>query len=87
MLGSGVDGLSGSEVMMFAGGPDELSEGTRVSFRSSSTLIVLIFFLLLSSFSFFLGKDISNNAAGKRKMNTLTACHEISEKKTLTRDL
>ena len=63
MLGSGVDGVSGMELIMFAGGADKVSDGARVSQGSSdSTLIVLIFFLLLSSLSFFFGSESSNNA-------------------------
>lgn len=63
MLGSGVDGVSGRELMMFAGGADGASEGARVSQGSSdSTFIVLIFFFLLSSLIFFLGRDRSKSA-------------------------
>lgn len=66
MLGSGVDGVPGMELMMFAGGADKVSEGARVSQGSSdSTFIVLIFFFFLSSFSFFLGRDRSNIARSK----------------------
>lgn len=63
MLASGVDGVSGRELIMFAGGADEVSEGPRVSQGSSdSTLIVLIFFFFRSSFNFFLGSERSKSA-------------------------
>lgn len=63
MFGSGVDGVSGRELIMFAGGADKVSEGARVSHESSvSTFIALIFFFLLSSFNFFFGRDISHRA-------------------------
>lgn len=66
MLGSGVDGVSGREFMMFAGGARE-SEGARDSQGSSvSTFIVLIFFFLRSSFSFLFGRVRSHSAGVKR---------------------
>lgn len=66
MLASGVDGVSGSELMMPAVGAEGASEGARISQGSSdSTFIVLIFFFLLSSLIFFFGRDRSNNAARK----------------------
>lgn len=71
ILGSGVDGVSGREFMMFAGGARE-SEGARLSHGSSvSTFIVLIFFFLLSSFSFFFGRVKSHSAGvkGYRKIS------------------
>ena len=64
MLVSGVDGVSGRELMMFAGGAEGVSKGVIVSQGSSdSTFIVLIFFFLLSSLIFFLGRDRSKSAA------------------------
>lgn len=63
MLGRGVEGASGRELMMFTGGADAVSAGARVSQGSSdSTFIVLIFFFRLSSLIFFLGRDRSNSA-------------------------
>lgn len=68
MLGNGVDGVSGRELMMFAGGADGASEGARVSQGSSdSTFIVLNFFFLLSSFIFFLGRHRSKSAGRKKR--------------------
>lgn len=65
MLGSGVDGVSGREFMMFAGGARE-SDGARASQSSVSTFIVLIFFFRLSSFNFFFGRVKSQSADGDR---------------------
>lgn len=66
ILASGDGGVSGREFMMFAGGARE-SEGARASQGSSvSTFIVLIFFFLLSSFSFFFGRVKSQRAGGER---------------------
>lgn len=63
MLGIGVDGVSGMELIMFAGGADGLSAGARDSKGSSdSTFIVLIFFFLLSSLILFFGRDRSKSA-------------------------
>ncbi len=88
MLGSGVDGVSGRELMMFAGGADGASEGARVSQGSSdSTFIVLIFFFLLSSLIFFLGRHRSKSAGRKKERNISTVCHEINGTKTLAEDL
>lgn len=68
MLGSGVDGVSGRELMMFIGGAVKVSEGARASQGSSDSIfIVLIFFFLLSSFNFFLGRDRSKSAGSKKK--------------------
>lgn len=83
MLGSGVDGVSGRELMMFDGGADGVSEGARVSQGSSdSTFIVLIFFFLLSSFIFLLGRDRSKSA-GRKKEKKHINCVSINERKTL----
>lgn len=72
MLGSGVDGVSGRELMILVGGADGVSEGARISQGSSdSTFIVLIFFFLLSSFIFFLGRDRSKSAARKKGMKPI----------------
>lgn len=65
ILGSGVDGVSGREFMMLAGGARE-SDGARASQSSVSTFIVLIFFFLLSSFSFLFGRVKSQSADGER---------------------
>lgn len=65
MLDSGVDGVSGREFIKFAGGARE-SDGARASQSSLSTFIVLIFFFLLSSFSFFFGRVKSQRANGER---------------------
>lgn len=76
MLGSGADGGSGKELMMFAGGADGVSEGVRLSQGSSdSTFIVLIFFFLLSSFIFLLGRDRSNSAGRKYERNISRVFH------------
>lgn len=72
MLGSGVDGVSGRELIIFAGGADGVSIGVRVSQGSSdSTFIVLIFFFLLSSLIFFLGRDISKSARRLKDRNII----------------
>lgn len=86
MLGSGVDGVSGMELMMFTGGADKVSEGARVSQGSSdSTFIVLIFFFFLSSFNFFLGRDRSNSARSKTGKKNKKNRHVLwGEKTTLT---
>lgn len=64
---SGVDGVSGRELMMLTGGAEEASDGVRVSQGSSdSTLIVFSFFLLLSSLIFFLGREKSKMAGGRK---------------------
>lgn len=82
MLGSGVDGVSGRELMMFVGGADKVSEGARASQGSSDSIfIVLIFFFLLSSFNFFLGRDKSKSAGSKKRKETSTVCHEINNNK------
>lgn len=76
MLVSGVDGVSGRELIMFAGGADGVSGGARVSQVSSdSTFIVLIFFFLLSSLIFFLGKDRSKSARQLKQTNKQKQYH------------
>lgn len=61
---------------MFAGGADGVSEGVRLSQGSSdSTFIVLIFFFLLSSFIFLLGRDRSNSAGRKYERNISRVFH------------
>lgn len=80
MLVSGVDGASGRELIMFAGGADGVSGGARVSQVSSdSTFIVLIFFFLLSSLIFFLGKDRSKSAVTIEinKDKQYCQCHSV----------
>lgn len=68
MLGRGVDGVSGRELMTLVGVADKVSEGARVSIGSShSNLIGLIFFLRRSSLSFLLGRDSSNSAGTQAK--------------------
>lgn len=68
MLGRGVDGVSGRELMTLAGAAYKVSEGARVSIGSSHSIFIgLIFFLRLSSLSFLFGRDSSNNAGMKGK--------------------
>lgn len=63
MMACGVQGASGREPLMCAGGAERASERGRLSQGSSaSVFIVLNFFLRFSSLIFFLGRDRSKSA-------------------------